>query len=598
MSSEIRKEYQNRLQYNIDSLRKTASKSKLISGLRLSIFFIAAILLYIFAKALWAPGIVLTIFISIAVFIFLVKYHGKILLQKKIEEGLIAINKDEIACIDGKHEQFDGGKEFDDAVHYYAIDLDIFGEGSLYQFLNRSATHIGERKLSEKLKSPSLEINKIKDDQQFIQAVSENLDWRQQFLAIGKVYSEKKDDKEKIISWSKLLPHFNNPIFGILVILIPLLTALMIFLMSTGYITEKVFIMYLVIPWGIAGAYAMKVNTRHMMVSKTSETLVKYAKLLHLIETVEIDSTKFTKLKETISNDSQSSSISFKKLSSILNALDNRLNFVSWALLNGLFLWDILQMKRLESWQKKHADDIQNWFDVIAEIDAINSFANYSFNHPQAIIPELNKQDEDLEVKNLGHPLINANSRVNNDVSIKHDEFKIITGANMAGKSTYLRTIGVNLVLAMCGAPICAETFSFKPVQIFTSIRTRDSLYKNESYFYAELKRLQAIIEKLKEGTRLFIILDEILKGTNSKDKHAGSEALLKQLIKFDASGIVATHDVGLGQLESIFPDHIKNNCFEVDIVGNKLHFDYKLRTGVSQNLNATFLMREMGITI
>jgi len=519
-------------------------------------------------------------------------------MHKKIEEGLVKINTDELACIDGRFEQFDGGTEFDDLEHYYSTDLDIFGEGSLYQFINRSATHIGEVRLSEKLKSPSLDINEIKDDQQFIKALSQNLDWRQKFLAMGKVYGEKKDDKEKIISWSKLKPHFNHPVFWVLVFLIPTLTFVMIVLLSMGVITDKIFLLYMLVPWGIAGSYAIKVNSRHMMVSKTSETLVKYAKLISLVENAEFNSGRFNDLKGKISSGSRSSSFNMKKLSSILNALDNRLNFVSWALLNGLLLWDILQMKRLEFWQKKHAKDIQNWFDVIAEIDAINSFANYSYNHPNAIIPELNHKKQDLEVVNLGHPLINSKLRVNNNVTIKHDEFKIITGANMAGKSTYLRTIGVNLVLAMCGAPICADSFSFKPVQIFTSIRTRDSLYKNESYFYAELKRLQSIIHKLKEGSRLFIILDEILKGTNSKDKHAGSEALLKQLLKHDASGIVATHDVGLGQLEDIFPDRIKNNCFEVDIIGNKLQFDYKLRTGVSKNLNATFLMREMGITI
>lgn len=598
MNAKINSIYKEKLKIHSDKLSHFTSRSKLISILRLSIFLLAAVMLYVFAKELWAPGIILTIFVSLGIFIFLVKYHGKILMNKKIEDGLVSINDDEINCIEGHFEQFDGGIEFDDMAHYYSTDLDIFGKGSLYQFLNRSATYIGKVRLSEKLKSPSLDVNKIGEDQLFIKALSQNLDWRQEFLAMGKVYGEKKDDKEKIISWSKLLPHFSNPIFLGLVFLIPVLTAVMIYLVSTGIISDKMFLIYMALPWVIAGSYAMKVNTRHMMVSKTSETLVKYAKLLSLIEMVEFDSAKFNELKGKISTGSHSSSSSIKTLSSILNALDNRLNFVSWALLNGLFLWDILQMKRLEIWQQKHANDIQNWFEVIAEIDAMNSFANYSFNHPNAIIPELNEKEEDLDVSNLGHPLINVKSRVNNDVSIKHDEFKIITGANMAGKSTYLRTIGVNLVLAMCGAPICADSFSFKPVQIFTSIRTRDSLYKNESYFYAELKRLQAIIQKLKDGSRLFIILDEILKGTNSKDKHAGSEALLKQLIKFDASGIVATHDVGLGQLESIFPDNIKNNCFEVDIIGNKLQFDYKLRTGVSKNLNATFLMREMGITI
>jgi len=598
MNKELISFYQKKLSGHSETLKAVSSRAKLISILRLLVFILATITIYIFARHQIVEGIMSTIIISIALFIFLVKYHTRIIYQKKIEESLVEINENEINALNGNFEVFEDGNKFENTEHVYAIDLDIFGIGSLFQFLNRSATHIGAQQLAAKLTVPTLNNEALKADQVTIQELSREIEWRQQFQAIGKVQKEKKDDKGKILNWSKLTPYFDHPVFFILVITIPVLTALMITLLSVGSITDKMFIVYLAIPWGIAGSYALKVNKRHLMVSKTSETLEKYAKLLCLIESKDLSSEKFTALKRQLSTDGKPASIHIKKLSSILTALDNRLNFVSWALLNGLFLWDILQMKRLEYWQKKHATDLENWFKIIAEIDALNSLSNYSYNHPKAIIPELLDELYDLEAQELGHPLINASARVSNNVSIKNNEFKIITGANMAGKSTYLRTIGVNLVLAMCGAPVCAKSFSFKPLQIYSSIRTRDSLHKNESYFYAELKQLQLIINTLKRGERLFIILDEILKGTNSKDKHAGSEALLKQLIRYRASGIVATHDVGLGKLQELFPENINNNCFEVDIVGNKLHFDYKLREGVSQNLNATFLMREMGITI
>ena len=294
----------------------------------------------------------------------------------------------------------------------------------------------------------------------------------------------------------------------------------------------------------------------------------------------------------------QTASKSLKSLSAILNALDNRMNFVSWTIFNGLLLWDILHMRRLENWQKLHKDKIVDWFESIAELDALICFANFSYNHPDAIFPEIMNGENGVKAESLGHPLIPREVRVDNPLEIKNSQFIIITGANMAGKSTYLRTVGINLILGMCGAPVCATKFSFKPVEIYTSIRTSDSLQKNESYFYSELKRLKAIIDELKTGKELFIILDEILKGTNSKDKHAGSEALLKQLIRYNASGIVATHDVALGILQESFPDHILNRCFEVDIDGDRLTFDYKLREGVSKNMNATLLMREMGITV
>jgi len=255
-------------------------------------------------------------------------------------------------------------------------------------------------------------------------------------------------------------------------------------------------------------------------------------------------------------------------------------------------------MLRLEHWQTKHNDKLENWFDVIAETEVLSSLANFSYNNPDAEFPRLQDSDNIFKAEKLGHPLISKTDRVDNEVEIKSKGFSIITGANMAGKSTYLRTVGINLILGMIGAPVCGKGVTLNPIRLYTSIRTDDSLQKNESYFYSELKRLKAIIDELKRGTKLFIILDEILRGTNSKDKHAGSEALLKQLIDLKTAGIIATHDVALGILEKSFPDHIRNSCFEVDIDGSELSFDYKLRDGVSKNMNATILMREMGITV
>ena len=335
-----------------------------------------------------------------------------------------------------------------------------------------------------------------------------------------------------------------------------------------------------------------------MQVSKTSEMLNKYAYLLKKIESLVEASVRLAELKQNLVKGDLSASRSLKSLSSILTALDNRMNFVSWTLFNGLVLWDILQMRRLENWQSLHKDEIGKWFETIAEIDTLICFANFNYNHPDAHFPEIFTTENQIIAENLGHPLIIRDVRVNNPLEIRHRQFLIITGANMAGKSTYLRTVGINLILGMCGAPVCATKFSFKPMEIYTSIRTSDSLQKNESYFYSELKRLKTIIDELKTGKELFIILDEILKGTNSKDKHAGSEALLKQFISYNASGIVATHDVALGILQESFPDHILNRCFEVDIDGDRLTFDYKLKDGVSKNMNATLLMREMGITV
>ena len=578
--------------------QKTNKRIKTVSLARLLDFLLAFILVYIFARANHTAGIISTIFISIGIFVYLVKYHSKLLLVKSLYEAKIIIIENELKALDGNYESFDTGKEFIDADHQFSFDLDIFGEGSLFQFINRYASEVGKIKLAKTLNQPHLDKNEISKNQEAIKELSGYLDWRQNFQAIGHAYKEKKEDHKRMLDWVLEPPVFSPKIFTFLIYVIPAVSVLMIYLLSTGIINFNLFLLYLLIPWGLSGSFAFKVNKRHNMVSKTSKMLIKYGMLLSAIEEMEFKAPKLVALKQKLKSDQSSAGKNIKQLSAILTALDNRLNFVSWALFNGLLLWDILQMKRLESWQKRHKDDMKNWFDAIAEIDALNSFSNYYYNNPKTIFPEFQSDNFHLLAKNMGHPLINPSVRVNNDITIKEGEFLVITGANMAGKSTFLRTIVVNMILGMCGATVCADEFSFNPVKIFTSIRTNDSLYKNESYFYSELKRLKRIIDELKSGNNLFVVLDEILKGTNSKDKHAGSEALLKQFITLNTCGIVATHDVALGKLEESFPKNIKNKCFEVDINGSQLSFDYKLKEGVSKNMNATILMREMGITV
>lgn len=598
MNKTLQSAYQEKRDFYFNLFQKTNKQIKLISLARLVDFILAFILVYIFARAGNTAGIISTIFITIVIFIYLVKYHSKLLLIRSLYESDIKLNENELKALDGNFEIFDSGKEFIDPAHPYSFDLDIFGDGSLFQFINRYASTVGKNKLAAMLSNPHLDHHEISDNQEAIKELSGYLDWRQNFQAIGMSYKEKKEDHKRMLDWVKEPAVFNHKIFTVLIYLIPVLSVIMVYLLAVGNINFNVFLFYLVIPWGISGSFATKVNRRHNLVNNTSKMLVKYALLLNSVEQKDFSSPKLIRLKDKLKSNKGSAGKNIKQLSAILTALDNRLNFVSWALFNGLMLWDILQMKRLESWQENHKDNMKSWFDVIAEIDALNSFSNYDYNNTDTVFPQFQKSKFQLSTKNMGHPLIKKSQRVNNDITINDGEFLVITGANMAGKSTFLRTIVVNMILGMCGAPVCADDFHFQPRKIFTSIRTNDSLHKNESYFYSELKRLKRIIDELKSGTQLFVVLDEILKGTNSKDKHAGSEALLKQFITLKTCGIVATHDIALGNLEEAFPDNIKNKCFEVDISGSQLSFDYKLRDGVSKNMNATILMREMGITV
>jgi DNA mismatch repair ATPase MutS len=286
-------------------------------------------------------------------------------------------------------------------------------------------------------------------------------------------------------------------------------------------------------------------------------------------------------------------------LARLLVQFDRRLNMIMGVVLNSLLMWDLQCILRLEKWKSANADKVPKWFRVLGEFDALNSLANFRFNIPETVFPVICQGDSFIEAESISHPLIPAVENISNDVKIGgHGEFMLITGSNMAGKSTFLRTIGVNMVLAGAGAPVLAERMAWKPVPILTSMRVRDSLSSRESTFYAELKRLRMIIEVLKSGKEVMIILDEILKGTNSRDKHFGSEMFIRQLVREGAVGLIATHDLELSSLEKEFPGKIRNYSFEVQIDQQEFIFDYKLREGVCKTLNATELMKKMGISI
>ena len=275
--------------------------------------------------------------------------------------------------------------------------------------------------------------------------------------------------------------------------------------------------------------------------------------------------------------------------------LEHRNNLLIGLLGNGVLLWDLWAAKRTEAWITSHGVSVRQWFEVIAEMDAACSLGNFAFNHPSFTYPEiLNSGETILEVTDLAHPLLREEDRVPNDFSIGKGMFYIITGANMAGKSTFLRSLTLSMVMARCGLPVCATSMRYRPLPLITSMRTEDSLARNESYFFAELKRLKQLVDAL-EGGPHFVLLDEILKGTNSKDKARGSRLLLERLVNSGATGLIATHDLSLCQAAEVL-EQVQNFYFDAEIRKGELYFDYTLRPGVCSNMNASFLLRKMGI--
>lgn len=587
-------------QLRIDFSDKHAAinrKIRWIGFLRFAVFLAGIAGLYI------STGFTSSVFLTV-LFVFVVLFGGIVVwhsrLHKKRDElaRLLKINENELKALAGDYSMFDHGAEFLKEEHPFTADLDIFGKGSIFQYLNRTSTSMGKKQLASWFSNPETNPEVILRRQEAVEGLKNRLSWRQRFRSVGMWLHDTDDDRRGVVSWLKLPAEFSSTVYKIAIWAMPFLSTFVLLMLIMENISFQLFTLYLIVPLGIAGSRAKKVMQTHELLSKKADLLEKYGRLMQMIETEPFEAKPLREAVENLTRVHKSGE-ALRKLSSIIQAFDSRLNIFGWFILNYFFLWDILQARRLESWREFYKADVEEWFAILGEFDATSSLAGFWYNRPDFVLPEPVETPFYLDAKACGHPLLRAETRVDNPVNFETwKSFVIVTGANMAGKSTYLRTVAVNFILAMVGAPVCAKRFEFSPAGLFTSIRTRDNLLENESYFFAELKRLQAIIQSLESGNRLFIILDEILKGTNSKDKQEGSKALLKQLIRFDASGLIATHDLSLGELIRQYPDNIRNMRFEVEIKNDELIFDYKLKEGISQNLNATFLMKKMGITI
>ncbi|MGE5943897.1 MAG: MutS-related protein, partial [Flavobacteriales bacterium] len=366
-------------------------------------------------------------------------------------------------------------------------------------------------------------------------------------------------------------------------------------LMFFNIITNQAIIGYwLLLGLGISSMYMKKINALSSNTDKVKDTFRQYALLLDLIENESFSSELLQQKQQRIQQEGKKASLIFTELSKSLDALDNRNNLISAIFGNGLFLSYIKNSYRIEQWINQHADKVADWFEVVSFFDAYNSLGTFTFNHPEFVFPEIIEKGTVIKAENLGHPLLKKEKRVDSDVTINNEQFFIVTGANMAGKSTFLRTVSLHIVMANVGLPVCAKSSSYSPVKLITSMRTSDSLTDDSSYFFSELTRLKYIVDTI-QLEPYFIVLDEILKGTNSTDKAIGSRKFVEKLVASHATGIIATHDLSLCEIEKEL-DEVKNYYFDAEIINDELYFDYKLKEGICKNMNASFLLKKMNI--
>jgi DNA mismatch repair ATPase MutS len=369
-------------------------------------------------------------------------------------------------------------------------------------------------------------------------------------------------------------------------------------------------LMFFGLPWWIPlislsvqiliNRYCTKKHSRIFTLTSRLSTILKaYSKILAEIESSEFAGRELCDMKKKLVYERKSASLHIRRLSLIMSLFELRRNELLHPVFNSVLLWDLHCVYRIEKWKHKLSSQIEKWLGVIGRFEALTSLACLHFNYPDWSFPKIQAGSFLLEAKELGHFLIHPEERVDNDIFLKDEgNIMIITGPNMAGKSTFLKTVGVNLVLAFCGGPVCAREFVVTPVKIYTSMKVSDSLDKNLSLFYAELQRLKMVLDGIKRKEKVFFLLDEMLKGTNALDRQMGALALLKQLVRLKANGLVATHDLELTKLEKEYPDKVKNFHFDGYVEGDKLLFDYKIKEGRCESFNALLLMKKIGIDI
>ena len=607
--NEIRAAYRQDAERAAGEVTKTQRLIYRTGTLRLLLFggAVAAVI------GLWGQGALMYAVTAACLlpFLLLVKYHNRLFLRKDYQEKRLEVNRQELAALDQDSSAFDDGKEFADPAHPYTYDLDVFGPRSLFQYVNRTCTRLGREQLARWMACHLDKQEPILRRQEAVQELAAKASFRQHFRILGLLNKGQAADRAELLEWAQSPVRYRNR--NLLRRLPHMVTAVNLLCLAgvvTGVLPGNV--------WGVlwfgivvaSFAFTRQITKVQSVYGQKLRILGTYAKLLQTMDDEPMEAPLLRVVKDKIGGDRRQASQAIRRLVKLMNELDQRNNYLMYTVLNGCFFWELWQIMRIEAWKEVHAGELPHWLEAIGEMDALCSLGTFAYNHPEGysypdILGDTNTGTDNTETpfqlvaETMGHPLIPHDRCVCNDICMmRRPAFIIITGANMAGKSTYLRTIGVNYLLACIGAPVCAARMSLYPARLMTSLRTTDSLSDNESYFFAELKRLKSIIDRLQSGEQLFIILDEILKGTNSADKQRGSFALVQQLMRLRANGIIATHDLLLGTLKDRFPDCIDNFRFEADITGDELTFSYRLRPGVAQNMNACFLMKKMGIAM
>ncbi len=608
--------FKEKIQECEGKIERLSTQLQSLSIIRVMVFFGSLVLIVFLANERVFIPLIFAILICSAFFFFIVKQYNQLRYEERNTRFQKEINEEELLRLDNDLASFPTGEQFIEQGHAFTGDLDIFGKNSLFQLINRITTESGRILLARWL-SDTVSIEEIKNRREAVKELTPNFAWRQDFQAAGKHHATKNSDYNALKEWVEkepvLLPKKYK--YYIISILLSLITCTAFFyyfrhLFTLGLnVKETLIASVVLLPMLIINGFFInsikKVAVEIVDSTQQNVAILKaYEALIIKIEAQEFNSPKLHKLKGVFAQNGYAASAAIKKLRRILSLSQLKATKQSpfgnqfYPLLNILFILDVYWIIASEKWKEKYAAYVPYWIDAISEFEVLNSIAGFHYANPSYTYPEISTTPYVIEFEALGHPLIHEMQRVNNDFKIESQgEITLITGSNMAGKSTFLRTVGINLILAFMGAPCAAKGGRVSKLDVFTSMRTQDNLAEGVSSFYAELQRIELLLQLLKTDQPVFFMLDEMFKGTNSEDRFKGGVSLIKQLSELNAFGMISTHDLELSKMAGKHLN-VSNYSFNSRIESGQLLFDYKLTAGICSDFNASELMKRSGIEI
>lgn len=580
------------------ALERLKKRHSLYGWLRLgAILLTAAAAFYLFTFSLVAGWI--AIVIGITLFLVLVSKDTDLTREIQATKHLLEINEEELRVLAGDYGHRYDGSAFNPGEHDYAGDLDIVGPASLYQYINRCHSEPGRRRLADNFLY-GLPVAEVMERQEAVSELASLIEWRQKLEATTRqapvtLRTEKRaelwlsapDEHFTGRSWKYMIPVYTA---------VSLATAVATLL---GLIPTAIFGGLFFIYFVYAGSLSKRALQAYNYLDGMVKEVETVRQAIRWIEEKEYRSPLLRRLQASVKSGNLPAHAEIKELKEILNRFDMRGNILVFIFLNSFLLWDARQMIALNRWRGRNRQQVGQWFFLVAELEVLHSLATLRFNQPGWCWPTFGAEHFTFVGEGVGHPLIPEGRRVVNSLAVCGTaKVSLITGSNMAGKSTFLRSLGVNVLLAQMGAPVCAQKLVLSPVRLMTSMRIADNLAENTSTFYAELKKLKTIIEAIRHREKVWVLLDEVLRGTNSMDRHTGLKALIRQIVNHHSVAVIATHDLEVAALADDLPGAIENYHFDVQVEGEELYFDYRLKEGVCTSLNASILMKKIGIEL